>query len=318
VSIAEMSPIQGPVQGVCIYSKPLAPEWLGGGICAESQMYTQTKIHAMKLVYKSVSDPLMPGAIALCFTNDVDRPFPVGGTAALQSASEGPYAEGKVVDSFSLDINPVDMNVTYDTDGGSNDAIQGMIRVLTTSKFIAAAAALGNLYIEFDVEFYGPVLAQLTSTPYSGYATIDYNAYVPTAGNALRLLSSSVTTAANACILFGQNGSAVPIQDGMIYSCRVVTSSGTAIAYTAQNLNSVSRSLLLGDTIFMRTEALGIGNDWTNRTIVVLLFNTLKSAQGFVSGNINGAQISDGQLTYPTTTVAFTGTASIFWEAVTV
>lgn len=305
--------IVGP--GCAVYSKPLSPEWLGGGIAAESRLYTQTKIHKFKLVFKSYMDPLSGGGIALTYNADDDRPCPTPGIAALQSASEGVYIEGRAVDSFSLDINPIDMNVTYDTDGGSNDAIQGLIRVLATSIYPIATVTMGNLYMEYDVEFFGPILDSLTLTPYSGKGVLDGNAYVVTAGNNLRFLSSSVTTAGSACCLWTSYGGGYPPQDGLIYSARVVNITGGAVNAVAQNTGP--RAIVVGDTLFLRTEAIG-APDWTNRSVSVLVFSTLKSAQGYVTNQIAAGVISDGQFAYLATLGATTFTISFVWEAITV
>jgi len=291
-------------------SIPLNPEWLGGAPSANSEIYEQSKINHCKIVYKPYVDELEGGAIALAFETNPDKPCLVTGQPALKQYAQGTYADTKIIFPMSLTIKPSDMNVKYDADGGSAMSVQGMLRVLSASP-LAADLGLGHLYLEYDIEFFGPTLNNTVNQPVEGIAEISWTAANITQGDLLLGLCGAAAGGA-----FKVNLSNPPPDDGYIYTLNVKATTGAnGVLVLAQNSPDAKSITGNGIEFFMRT--LGYGShDFTDSSVEALFYTTMNTAQQMVSDD-NDA-VSDGQMIYAISAGSVTVTVTCEYTAVPV
>jgi hypothetical protein len=134
------------------------PTALGVQLAKMAELFEQSKVHHMKVIYKPVVSAQTDGAIAMYFRNDVSNPMLETGLDELQhAASHESFEDSTVWTPMSIDISPSDVMLRYWDEmlGDYANDIQGIITVLASST-LAADTTYGHLYIEFDVEFFAP------------------------------------------------------------------------------------------------------------------------------------------------------------------
>jgi hypothetical protein len=273
------TPTQAPVEGQRLSTTPLNPEWLGGSLAANSLLFEQSRVNHVKLIYKSCSDPLEPGALAFAFENNPDRSTMDSGINMLRKYAQGTYGEFKVVANSSIMIKPSDMNVRYDADGGSEQSIQGLMHICTASS-LAASKSMGTLYLEYDVEFWRSTLSQPVTNPLQGDLTFTFANANWVAGNHVLMTFDGVSTAR-----LGFTGDPPDGELGqLIYVVTFETDSapGDSILVSAQNQEGTVNFGTVGTTVYMRTY--GQSLDYTNGTMFAVFYNCQTAAENDVLG----------------------------------
>ena len=298
------TPAAPVVAGMRIAGCPVNPQWLGGSPAANALVFGQCRVVHAKPLYKSYADPLEPGAIALSFANDPDAPQMLVGLPTLKSFAEGTYNDIKVVDSGSIEISPSDMNVKFDSEGGASQSIQGMLRVLTVSP-MASSKGLGTTYLEYDIEFFDPILADAVNMPITGNFSIIATAANLGAGN---IVSIACSTAAIAWkVTFTLNP---PPDDSWIFLVRFLSNTDVADSPIVQAPNDAVNKIFgtPGTEVYMRLFGYGSKN-MTDGTVTAVFFNTEEAAIAGTDGGMSSGQlfvsVANGSST-STTTCSFT------------
>jgi hypothetical protein len=117
----------------------------------------------MCVVYEPVVPTTTPGAIAIYFRNDVGTSTLETGRNELAHAATHPsFVQTPVWDEAHIDIDPEDAISKYFDEevGDFRFETQGLVQVLFASTFQGSAdlGPLGNLYLCYDMDFYGSEL----------------------------------------------------------------------------------------------------------------------------------------------------------------
>ena len=105
------------------------------------------------------------------YSNDIGTSMlTMGRDHVAQAATQPSFVQFQVWDEASLDIDPGDANLRYynDESGDYRSQIQGFACVLAPDT-LADNITYGNLYIEYDVEFYSARMTQTISHPSWNY-----------------------------------------------------------------------------------------------------------------------------------------------------
>jgi hypothetical protein len=139
----------------------LNPEALGGRLSLAAQEFEEAKCRKCRIIYVPNVPATQAGAIAIYYRQDTGaRADQVGRDQLLMAATSESFIQTPVWQECALDITPEDtMNRYFDEVSGSFKlAVQGIIEVLAASA-LEASITYGNLYLEYDYEFFAPILA---------------------------------------------------------------------------------------------------------------------------------------------------------------
>lgn len=142
---------------------PIAPRYLAGRLSLLASQFEEHKVHSMHVHYVPGVPSTAYGSIAFYFRNDIAVPtIEIGQNELRHAATHRPFVQTPVWKEAHIEIDPEDAVNRY-FDEESQEArleVQGLIQVLCGDSLTCTVAhpRLGNLYIEYDIEFFGEAL----------------------------------------------------------------------------------------------------------------------------------------------------------------
>lgn len=272
------------------------PTALGVQLAKMAQLFEQSKVHHLKVIYKPVVPATTNGAIAMYFRNDISNPMLETGLDELQhAASHASFQDSTVWTPMSIEIAPSDVMLKYwdEMAGDYASDIQGIITVLASST-LAVDTVFGHLYIEFDVEFFSPEVDYEVAEIGVHNLVIEWNAYPePAAGTPLLIPWRAAAPAAGQC---GWRWLTTSPQDTECEPYGPVVHINEPNATTWCTLNDLTqRTFAAGMNMFCRfTGVPNIGGTWGG--VDLLLYADLDSSGGVASTELD--QTTPGQLVY--------------------
>jgi len=262
----------------------LDPRGIGGRIQYFAESYAQHRFLKCRLSYEPVAPATQAGALFIYFAPDVGEITFVTGTRLLQHASTFPcFVQTSVWQACILDIDPQDAFVRYfdSTVGEFRTESQGIITVCAASD-LPDEVAFGNLYLEYDVDFYSPELDFELEFRTEGVVYIDFSAVTGAmlAGNAVLASSGGIVAGYGGLSLlsgFPPGATAViDLVDWMFYG--VITSSTTGF-----NIDALGN----GAALPLANGLCGWFRFWTSGAVVLTGFTpSLASASQDESGPV--------------------------------
>jgi len=199
--------------GQRILFQPILPAALGGPLELLAQAFEQHKVHKLRFIYVPVLPATSSGAIAMYFRNDVFTPNVDTGLDELRHAgTHAAFCQTQVWEPAVLDVKPEDAINKYfnETDGSFQLSMQGVFQVLTASDITSVAGTIGNVYLEYDIEFFGEELDYNEGTTYAGEMLLVFNGVPHTAGDYNYAIFGFVGTPAPAATNFVLDAAAAP------------------------------------------------------------------------------------------------------------
>jgi len=145
----------------------LTPSALGGLLDIYAKEFAQSQFNAVRILYIPQVPATEPGSIAMSFSPDITEPAIFSGEATYRHESTKTFVSGSVFEPLFLDLDPAEtLNEYFNSEKGEFEmSTQGVIKVLSGGGLSPPTTApwtktLGHLYIEFDVDFSSPELAQ--------------------------------------------------------------------------------------------------------------------------------------------------------------
>jgi len=152
--------------------QPILPAALGGPMALLSQEFEQHRVHKMRFIYKPSVPATSAGAICMYFRNDITTPLLDVGVDELKHAATHPsFSQSQVWEELVINVSPDDaINKFFsETTGDFQLSMQGVFQVLSAADLSSlAGVSLGNIYMEYDVEFFGEELDYNEGVTYSG------------------------------------------------------------------------------------------------------------------------------------------------------
>lgn len=141
----------------------LTPDALGGRLALLSQQFEQHNVKKLRVLYKPTVSSISTGAVAMYFRNDVGTPGLDVGVDELNHASTHPsFVQTQIWEPATMDISPSDALKRYfdEETGDFRTEVQGLLTVIAASDLpdLEGQPSYGNLYLEFDIDFYGEEL----------------------------------------------------------------------------------------------------------------------------------------------------------------
>jgi hypothetical protein len=158
---------------------PIMPAAIGGRLELMSKQFEQHKCLRMRVVYEPVVPTTTKGGIIIYFTNDVGTPcFALGEFELSHAATHANFIMTPIWQAASLDIRPQDVLLRYmdATSGDFRLQSQGFITVETAAPVALDSIILpelGNVFIEYEYDFFSEVLSYDVQYKSSGMMTFD-------------------------------------------------------------------------------------------------------------------------------------------------
>lgn len=147
---------------------PVAPDSLGGRLAVFSDQFEQHRLVKCRIIYEPVVPTTTTGALVMYYRNDVGTTdIDLGRDELVHAATHPSFVQTSVWDAASIDIRPSDANLRYfnDESGDFRQQTQGLI-VVEAGDPLTPPVTYGNLYIEYDFEFFAPELTyDIVDTP---------------------------------------------------------------------------------------------------------------------------------------------------------
>lgn len=128
-----------------------------------SDLYERYRFRKMNICYKATANATQSGQLIGYGDYDPDNVLTVDSPSNLSTAAAHLGQEVcKVWESKRFPFGIVDDYTTLFVDPATSDlrlAIQGVYYILAASDLLAEISSLGNLYIEYEIEFYIPILS---------------------------------------------------------------------------------------------------------------------------------------------------------------
>lgn len=151
-------------QGEHISTIAISPDALGGMLLLQAQQYEEHKCEKLRISYRPTCPATATGSIGMYFRNDVATPMLKTGIEEMtQAASHKNYVETQVWEPCGISIDPQEALKTYfDEDSGEmRMEVEGLFTVIAASSVpdLVDEDVFGNLYLEYDFEFFGAQLS---------------------------------------------------------------------------------------------------------------------------------------------------------------
>lgn len=157
---------------------PISPFELGGQLSLMAQSYQEHKMLGAEVHYEPVVPATTTGAIALFFYADPTKQVNTIGLEGLkQAATVGTFIETPVWEEARMKLKLEDTLVKYfdEADSEARFTSQGVIEVIAASDLEPAGTEnfpYGNLFIDYEFEFYDPALDNDVDLVREGIAAI--------------------------------------------------------------------------------------------------------------------------------------------------
>jgi hypothetical protein len=282
-------------EGARLAAYPIAPESMGGRLELYSEMYEQHRAIKFDLIYVPVVPATTNGAIIMYYRNDPGIQTLTVGIQEIKHASTlEDFIEFPVWEHARLSVKPTNTQVKYWNEVKQNfrQSTQGIVQVEAGSEL--SAQSYGNLFLEYDFEFYSPALDYEIQDLESYQMSINTSASTATvAGAPVALLFDSAHQADSLATLGVIGGSYAPADGDLLYfTIQAANTPYVSIAWQTSTDNT-SRSFTVGQTIWCRFR----DNQSEDPNLECLLFGDLASASDIsFSLNESDETINDGQL----------------------
>lgn len=279
-----------PEQGIYVIS----PDSLGGSLQLLAKNYEQHRARKLRIKYIPSVASTEAGAIAMFFRNDVATPVDqVGLTNLTHAATHPSFLQTQVWEAADLVIDPNDATMSYfdDDNGDSRMQVQGIVEVLAASS-LANPKSYGNLYLEYDIEFFSQELSFEIADIATGTMNAGANAQAVTVFNPFIAVFNSVAPGPVGTFKIGIASGTTPDSTNYVFAC-TMTNIGTAFGYTTRANGGEVQNASFYQGFFMRVYNTVIGSaNYTNDSLSAVFFNDYASAIAWDGPN---SEVTDGQ-----------------------
>lgn len=283
----------------------ISPQALGGRLQLLAQQFEECKVNRLRIHYCSLVAATEPGAVACYMRNDTATPTQDVGLDELMHASTHPsFRQSNVWQSFSMEIAPTDVQSKYwdEPSNAARQSFQGVLQFLAASA-LADDVPLGNVYVEFDIDFFGEELSYETKDVPTSVIVGSFNLADDSAleGVPIPWYFQSGAPGAGLCQLL----MASPPDSVRYVGYGVVSrlnAAASVLSFCTQE-DSTPRAMAVGQGFWITMGELPSSNSWTNSTRFALMSIDAESA---FAANANSAYWNE-----PTSTpgiVCFSGT----------
>jgi hypothetical protein len=137
----------------------LDPAALGSRLAVLAKTFQQHKAIKCRVSYVTCVPATSTGAIAMYFQNDISQAAVTVGTDELRhAATHDQFIQIPIWQNGSMKIKPSDLNLRYNNDVTSpSNSTQGAI-VIESADDLEPDVPIGNLYLEYEYDFYASAL----------------------------------------------------------------------------------------------------------------------------------------------------------------
>ncbi len=288
----------------------LAPDALGGRLALLAHEFEQHKLISARVTYAPSVPTTTPGAIAFWFQNEIGEPNTTTGRDLIAHAATHPsFVQTPVWQSASISLDPSDaIHRFFDEDDGDfRLQVQGIVQIIAASTLEIAAGeepTLGNLYFEYEFEFFAPAL---------DFVIEDVSEMVCTVTSALNdvwteneaiyaLYSGSGATDINIAVT-SPTVTAATITDFLFYGTIIKVPIGDTWPDVKTARNGDGFPLATGQGVWIRFVATDVSG---TATVRAFFFADLASAGGKLDPQADGSQapgqlLADADVVFPGT-----------------
>ncbi len=274
----------------------LSPEALHGRLEYLAQQYEFHKFHSVKLIYRTVVDATVPGALMVYFRNDVGTPTAAVGTTELEHAAThyGNNIQFPVWENQSCVFDLTSMFEAYsDASESGYLSAQGLITIESASA-LAGSTTFGNWYLVYDVEFYADEANYALDTDASDFTmTVTYQNYTTSVGDPYVIGFDTAAPVNDVAATIAPQ----PTDSNIILYGAVTAQSGTLPTYFVGNSGDES-SVTIGKGYFISVESDGPGVDFTNRSLLGYFYVDYDSAGALAQTNAGGDASAEGVMRF--------------------
>jgi len=275
---------------------PITPDALGGRLAVFSDQFEQHRLVKARVVFVPSVPTTTAGALVIYFRNDVGTSdIDIGRDELVHAATHPSFAQASVWEELSVDIQPSDANLRYfnDESGDFRSQTQGML-IIEAADSLAVSTTFGNLYFEYDFEFYAPELTyDVVDTPETYMNFNQSTSGTRQAGEPLWFLTPA--TAGYPSFEFGHATPVAPTDADVDYIYVIIVEKVTGVWPTWTTSGASSEFNFIAGMCFYgrisRAEAAGGAYEH-----VMYLFTSLADAAA--NGGNGAADTEPGQLTY--------------------
>lgn len=294
----------------------ISPEALGGRLEVLASQYEYHAFTHLKVYYKTVVDAATPGALLIYYRQDVGVPTDEIGMTELEHASThyGNVVQTPVWQDCEHTFEIMDMmNMYSDATDDAYMSAQGVLFVESAS-VLAANTTYGNLYIEYECEFYGAEAEYSIGELWDGTAVFTCNAFSTVAGEPVTTpFLSGGPSAGNS----GMSLTNAPSSSNYILYGEVIGTTGTLPTYFSGD-EARSSGFDVGSTFWISVETNGPATDYTDGSLVAILYNDYASAGALAYHAAHGGDLSEEGVMRWNATGPSTGTFTMALKSVPV
>jgi hypothetical protein len=268
--------------GCRILTIPLSPQALGGQPAEQARLYEQHKIVHCSVHYVPACPTSTPGALAFYVINDVGTTTDIVGETELRHASTYPsFVQTPVWSPVDMEIRPQDINKRYtDINTGDQRATTQALLVIEAAGAVNSETlsnfAVGNVYLQYDIEFYGQSLSYQIDDIISGTCEMNFTGAM-LQNNLATLLLGPATSAENTIDLSQLPGLINPAECYYVITLSYVSIEPGIIGYFTDD-NPHSSPFEVGQTFYGRVQDPTLLNDPTDESMKMSLYSSLQAA----------------------------------------
>jgi hypothetical protein len=286
--------IDGATTGQRLGMYTMNPTSFGGRLQLLSNAFEQNRCRKLRLHYVPSVAATESGSIAMYMRNDIATPTLDVGTDELRhAATHNAFKQGQVWEEFTMEVSPDDALMRYvdQLTGDTRFSTQGILQVLAASDLVGPESgtyrSLGNLYLDYDYEFYDEELDYDSMDVPNGTVDLEATAYVPGVGEAVTF-PCNVAPGAGARALVGL-GAFLQNSDYLVYGVITQIPNGPGPTWFVAD-DDEGYEIVAGMGLWFRLQNINQSSNFANGTILAVPYRDLESASD--PGAQNG--LSDG------------------------
>jgi hypothetical protein len=163
--------------GERLFVRPISPLSLGEIPASEAEKWQEYYIRGLRFTFVTASDDFKDGAIAMFYAPDPSTDTTIVGDDNLQHASSfTDFISTKISRNMVLDVTDLEgeINPDYTNDtGDTRMETRGLFQVIVSDEI--EEGTLGNIYVDYDLEFVGQGLSYTLSRANTATATFQWN-----------------------------------------------------------------------------------------------------------------------------------------------
>ncbi len=160
----------------------ISPNAIGGRLALAAKQFQEHKMIRATVHYVPSVDATIGGQALMCFSNDPGIEAIVLGDAAVRHAST--FSDSlpfQIYEHASMDIHPQSAESRYFDENAGDERLtaQGILQLMATSQIPGStkyAGVYGNLWLEYEYDFYAPALDDELDDIYVGNFTATVSA----------------------------------------------------------------------------------------------------------------------------------------------